>query len=85
MKFDQIKQWACQFLLSVCGFLLVILACAAVQGTLFLPLALVLGLGDLMAMNALCAPRASAASHTGHKPAAAKPVSLRVVQGGRAA
>lgn len=80
MKFDQIKQRTCQFLLSVAGFLLLVLACAAVQGTLFLPLALALSLGDLMAMNVLCGLCAPAQTK-----AAPKPVKLRVVQGGRAA
>ncbi len=80
MKFYQIKQRACEFLVSVGSFVLLMLICAAVQGTLFLPLALALGLGDLMAMNVLCGLCAPAQTK-----AAPKPVKLRVVQGGRAA
>lgn len=80
MKFHQIKQRACEFLVSVCSFVLLMLICATVQGTLFLPLALVLGLGDLLLMNVLCGLCMPA-----QVKAAPKPVRLRVVPGGRAA
>lgn len=80
MKLDQVKQWACQFLLTVAGFLLLVLACATVQGLFFPPLAVLLGLGDLVAMNFLCGLCAPAPART-----ETKPVPLRVVRGGRAA
>lgn len=83
MNFQTIKQQAYRFLFSVMGFLMLVILCAAADGSLVWPLALVLGAADLVGMNIVCGLAAE-------KPAPARQpvhpaVTLRVVRGGRAA
>lgn len=93
MNFQTIKQQVCRFLMSVMGFLLLAIICGAAEGTLFLPLALLLGLADLIGMNILCglaeakpAPRRQRVPvRRVHRTPARASVPLRVVRGGRAA
>lgn len=93
MNFQTIKQQVCRFLMSVMGFLFLTIVCGAAEGALFLPLALLLGLADLLVMNILCGlaqpkpaqqrPRVSVRQV--RRPSARRTVPLRVVRGGRAA
>lgn len=93
MNFQTIKQQVCRFLMSVLGFLLLAIICGAAEGTLFLPVALLLGLVDLIGMNILCglaekkpAPRRQRVpAHHVRRTSARRTVTLRVVRGGRAA
>ncbi len=93
MNFQMIKQQVCRFLMSAMGFLLLVIFCAAVEGTVFWPVALLLGLADLVGMNFLCglaeskpAPKTqSAPVRTSCAAGTRRAVSLRVVRGGRAA
>lgn len=87
MNFQTIKQQAYRFLFSVMGFLMLVILCAAADGSLVLPLAIVLGAVDLLGMNVVCG---LAADKTAPAPAPRRQpvhpaVTLRVVRGGRAA
>ena len=92
MNFQTIKQQVCRFLMSVMGFLLLPIANGVAEGSLFLPLAILLVLADLLAMNLLCglaqprpARRPRVQVRRVRHAAAHQPVPLRVVRGGRAA
>ena len=85
MDFRTIKQQAYRFLFTVMGFLMLVILCAAADGSLFLPLALVLGLADLVGMNLLCGLAAAKPAAQPRRTQAHPAVSLRVVRGGRAA
>lgn len=93
MNFQTIKQQVCRFLMSVMGFLFLTIVCGAAEGALFLPLALGLGLADLIGMNILCGlAAAKPASGQQRVPVrrvrrapTRRPIPLRVVRGGRAA
>lgn len=84
MNFQTIKQQIYRFLFSVMGFLMLVIVCAAADGSLFLPVAVLLGAADLIGMNVLCG--LAAAKPTRHaQPDSVRTVPLRVVRGGRAA
>ena len=91
MNFQTIKQQIYQFLFTVMGFLLLVIVCAVVQGSLTLPLALALGVADLVGMNIVCGlasakPAAQARRVPVRRDASLRRnVPLRVVRGGRAA
>lgn len=91
MNFQTIKQQIYQFLFTVMGFLLLVIVCAVVQGSLALPLALLLGVADLMGMNIVCGlasakPAAQARRVPVRRNAPLRRnVPLQVVRGGRAA
>ena len=89
MNFQTIKQQIYQFLFTVMGFLLLVIVCAVVQGSL--ALALALGVADLVGMNIVCGlasakPAAQARRVPVRRDASLRRnVPLRVVRGGRAA
>lgn len=87
MNFQTIKQQAYRFLFSVMGFLMLVIVCAAADGSLVWPLALVLGAADLVGMNIVCglAAEKTAASPAPVRQPVRPAVTLRVVRGGRAA
>ncbi len=85
MNFQTIKQQAYRFLFSVMGFLMLVILCAAADGSLFLPLALLLGAADLIGMNIVCGLAANKPAPAPRPQAVHPAVSLRVVRGGRAA
>lgn len=93
MNFQTIKQQVCRFLMSVMGFFFLTIVCGAAEGALFLPLALGLGLADLIGMNLLCglaeakpAPvRQRVPVRRVRRTPTRRAIPLRVVRGGRAA
>ncbi len=85
MNFQTIKQQAYRFLFSVMGFLMLVILCAAADGSLFLPLALLLGAADLIGMNIVCGLAANKPAPAPRPQPVHPAVSLRVVRGGRAA
>lgn len=85
MNFQTIKQQAYRFLFSVMGFLMLVILCAAADGSLVWPLALVLGAADLVGMNIVCGLAVEKPAPTPARQPVHPAVTLRVVRGGRAA
>lgn len=84
MNFQTIKQQIYRFLFSVMGFLMLVIVCAAADGSLFLPVAVLLGAADLIGMNILCGLAAAKPARRARS-SSVRTVPLRVVRGGRAA
>lgn len=85
MNFQTIKQQAYRFLFAVMGFLMLVILCAAADGSLVWPLALVLGAADLVGMNIVCGLAAEKPAPATARQPVHPAVTLRVVRGGRAA